>query len=415
MPVPALTLLLVVAAALKAGAATADITPPLGYPMWGYAARRDAPSVGVLDRLHARALVIEAGKERLALVSLDLGRAPPRASLARIRAAIKELGINALFLAASHTHHGPVLESDDWPTPKTSYVRSLEEKIAKLVGEAGKGLRPAKLGVAAKQSSLNRNRVSRRADAPVDRELLVLRVEDLEGAPIAFAVNFAAHATMHPPKVHRFSADWPGAMAAEMEKRTRVPCLFLQGAAGDLSPNPRKDESGPEKFGLAVAAEALKLAGGIKCEAMPTARLKSREEEFSFKSRVPLDNPLVMASLSLAFYPDLVSFFRKEYKDGIRPRLSTALLDGRIAFVGVSAEVFSGHALSLKRRARLPHLFFVGYCNDYHQYLPTIESAGEGGYGTEPYISPAAHGSGERVMDRALLHLYALRGKLALD
>jgi hypothetical protein len=35
---------------LKAGATTADITPPLGMPMWGYAARHDAPAVGVRDR-----------------------------------------------------------------------------------------------------------------------------------------------------------------------------------------------------------------------------------------------------------------------------------------------------------------------------------------------------------------------------
>src|SRR6478736_4035851 len=51
-------------AELEAGAAKADITPPTGFPMWGYAARHDKPSVGVLDPLFARALVVwraEAG------------------------------------------------------------------------------------------------------------------------------------------------------------------------------------------------------------------------------------------------------------------------------------------------------------------------------------------------------------------
>src|SRR5947209_4165232 len=69
---------------LQAGAAKADITPPVGFPMWGYGARHDLPSKGVLDPLHARAVVLAAGKVRIAVVSLDLGRAPtddaPRAA-----------------------------------------------------------------------------------------------------------------------------------------------------------------------------------------------------------------------------------------------------------------------------------------------------------------------------------------------
>src|SRR5437016_2282808 len=74
---------------LRAGAARTDITPPIGYPMWGYAARHDAPSQGVHDPLRARALVLEAGGKRIALVSLDLGRAPTRQSTAAVRARVK--------------------------------------------------------------------------------------------------------------------------------------------------------------------------------------------------------------------------------------------------------------------------------------------------------------------------------------
>ncbi|TMQ31869.1 MAG: hypothetical protein E6K70_21660, partial [Planctomycetota bacterium] len=128
---------------LKAGAAKIDITPPSGYPMWGYGARHDAASVGVLDPLQARALVLAAGNERIAIVSLDLGRAPTRQSTAAIRARVKEaVGIEHLFLVGSHTHHGPVIELDDWPSPASSYVRQLEHKLADLIIAAAKSLRP---------------------------------------------------------------------------------------------------------------------------------------------------------------------------------------------------------------------------------------------------------------------------------
>src|SRR5579875_492441 len=103
---------------LQAGAASVDITPPVGFAMWGYAARKDQPSLGVRDPLRARALVLAAAEKRLALVSLDLGRAPTRASLAIIRQHLKSVGIEHLFLVASHTHHGPVLELDNWPSEK---------------------------------------------------------------------------------------------------------------------------------------------------------------------------------------------------------------------------------------------------------------------------------------------------------
>src|SRR5229473_299720 len=92
------------AADFQAGAAKVDITPSTGYAMWGYAARHDAPSDGVLDPLHARALVLAVGDEKIAIVSLDLGRAPTRDSTAAIREKIKKAaGIEHLFLCASHT------------------------------------------------------------------------------------------------------------------------------------------------------------------------------------------------------------------------------------------------------------------------------------------------------------------------
>jgi len=196
-----------------------------------------------------------------------------------------------------------------------------------------------------------------------------------------------------------------------VEKETGVPCLFLQGAAGDLSANPG-DEAGPEKFGQALAREALALTKTIRCAASEKPMLAVCEDDFQFKSRMDLSKPLTRKLLSSAFFPELVAFYEREYRDGVRPHLTTALLDGKIGFVGVSGELFCGHALSLKRRARLEHLFFLGYCNDYQQYFPTIEGASEGGYGADPQVSPVEVGAGESMINRALVNLYKMRDKL---
>ncbi len=79
-------------ASFRVGVADKDITPPLGIPMWGYGARHDAPSEGVLDPLMAKAIVIAAGDDKVAIVGTDLGRGPTEAMMKVIRQKIKSRG-----------------------------------------------------------------------------------------------------------------------------------------------------------------------------------------------------------------------------------------------------------------------------------------------------------------------------------
>lgn len=396
---------------LRAGAAVVDITPPTGYPMWGYGARHDLPSVGVKDALKARALVLAVGTSKMALVSLDLGRAPARESMARIRAEAAKVGIPCLFVVASHTHHGPVIELDHWPRGEKPYVRRLEEKIVEVVSAADKELGEARLGVDTFEVAFNRNRHSKRADAPRDRDLVLMRVEDARGKVLAHAVNFAAHPTMLSAKGREFSPDFPGFLASHVEQELGGVCLFLQGASGDMSANPALGATA-EKFGAAVGAFVVEKSRTLKCGLAEPRSLRTRERAFKFASRVDLESPLIYAAYSMAFFPGLIDFYRREYREGVRPHLTTALLDGRIGLVGVSGEFFSGHAVQLRRRARLEHVLFLGYCNDYHQYFPTIEAVAEGGYGADATVAPVTIGAGERIMDQALIDLFEMQGKL---
>jgi neutral ceramidase len=404
----------------RAAAAKRDITPKEPMPMWGYGARHAALSTGALDPLYATALVIAAGTNKLAIVGLDLGRSPAEKSLQRIRARIQaDAGIDYSLIAGSHTHHGPVLElSDEAGKGKAKfdgairYYRELEEGIVGAVVEANSRLIPARLVTGSvKLDGFNRNRHTKIEPKPTDRDLALMRFDDLSGKPIALVVNFAAHPTMVPGETLKFSADYVGAMKAAVEKELGATTIFMQGAAGDQSANAASNQ-GHEAFGQALAREVVKLALSLSAGDVARPSLVVREERFKFDSRTDLSNPLTRAAYSVAFFPELVANYVDEYAEGVRPRLTVALLNGEIAIVGVSGEFFCNHAIRLKERARVKQLFFFGYCNGYHQYFPTIEAVAEGGYGADNAVAPAEVGAGEKVMNAALIWIYQMLGRI---
>src|SRR5947209_7719548 len=209
----------------KAGAARRDITPKESVPMWGYGARHDALSTGTLDPLYAAALVIQAGTNKIAIVGLDLGRAPAGKSLQAIRQRIRtEAEIEYSFIAGSHTHHGPVLELTDEPgkgkgkfDAALRYYKEMEEGIAGAIIEANGKLAPAKMATGAVRLEFNRNRHTKIEPKPSDRDLSVIRLDDGAGKPLAVVVNFAAHPTMIPTETLKFSADYVGALKQTVE------------------------------------------------------------------------------------------------------------------------------------------------------------------------------------------------------
>ena len=388
--------------------------------MWGYGERHDALSEGVLDPLYADALVIQAGAHKIAIAGLDLGRAPTEAQLQRIRHRIQEqCGIEYSIIAGSHTHHGPVLELTDQEgkgkgrfDAALRYYPQMEDGIVAAIVEANAKLAPARIAVGSKQlDGFNRNRQTKIEPKASDRELAVMRFDDGAGKPIAILVNFAAHPTMLPARTLKFSADYVGALKAEVTKETGAAAIFMQGAAGDQSVN-EGTHAGYQAFGQALAHEAVQLAQSLAPQEVAHPSLECREERFRFQPRIDLANPMVHAAYAKAFFPELIPNYIDEYADGVRPRLTVALLNGDIALVGVSGEFFSNHAIRLKQRARVKQLFFFGYANGYHQYFPTIEAVAEGGYGADKPVSPVAVGAGEQIMNTALIWIYEMLGKI---
>ena len=410
------------APAFSVGFAARDITPQAPVPMWGYAARHAALSTGTMDPLWAKAVVIQAGDGKLALVGTDIGRGPTTPMMAKIREALKPLGIEHVIISGSHSHHGPVIELTNKPgrgkgtfDASVAYAEKLPDLLIEVIREADAARKPAKIGLGTRMHSLNRNRHTKQPTHVTDPVLGVLRFDDLDGKLLGLVVNFAAHPVMIDADVLLFSADFPGHMKRKVESALGGQCVFMQGAAGDMSPNPPAGVSGPQQFGEALADVVVDVARSIETAVPAKPSIKGRTDRFLFGSRIDFRNKLLMMVYSRAFFPELAQAFGDEWAGGVAAESNTVLLNGELAMVSGSGEFFSNHANRLRERAYLKHAFFFGYANGHNLYFPTIEAASEGGYGASPEMSPVELGAGEKVMNQSLLNIYELLGKITIE
>jgi hypothetical protein len=407
------------AQALRAGYARREITPREPTPLWGYADRHDALSTGARDPLYADVLVLDSGQTRLALVGLDLGRSPDETALQAIRKRLLDRSaVNASIIAASHTHHAPVMEFHDEPgkgqgkfDATLRWYRQLEDSIVEAVAEAASRLEPVQLAAGASPlQNRNRNRHTKKDVKPVDPDLTVLRFDTSSAKPLCTVVHFTAHPTSLPSSDLRFSADYVGALKSALARQTGAGVLFLQGAEGDQSAD--RGQLDYAAFGEALAGEAFRLSSSLKPLAAQPAKLQVKEDRFHFDARINIAHPFIRGAFTKAFFPELVANYVDEYAGGVRPRLTVARLGDAVSLVAVSGEVFSAHALRLRERAPAGLTLLCGLANGYHQYFPTIEAMAEGGYGAAASESPAAPGAGESLMNTALIWLYQMTGKL---
>ena len=234
-----------------------------------------------------------------------------------------------------------------------------------------------------------------------------------DGTAIATLANYAAHPTMETAEDLRFSADYPGHMMRAVEAETGGVCIFMQGAAGDLSASPVGGRDS-EAMGAQLAAEVVAAVGRMTPAAVADVTIVAKEDDFVFESRVDFTSPFVRAAYSEAFYPDLIEVALREFAGGVRPHLTTVYLRGaglELALVGVSGDLFCDLGLRLKARSPVPTIVF-GYCNGHHLYFPTIEAAAQGGYAGDSAVAPIEVGGPETMMGRALTRIFELRGDL---
>jgi hypothetical protein len=407
--------------AFKVGFAKRDITPQAATPMWGYGGRHAMLSQGTADPLMAKAVVIEAGNERLAIVGMDLGRGPTTAMMKQIRKAVAErAGVGNVMISGSHTHHGPVIELTDRHgfgkgkfDDAVAYAKRLPELLIEAILDAARNTVPARMGIAKINLELNRNRHTKRTPKPTDPMLAVIRFDDTAGKPIAVIANYAAHPVTMDEMLLKFSADYPGALQNRVEAKLQTNCVFMQGAAGDMSTN-RGGLTG-KQYGEALGDHVIALANSIETQLPTNPSIEAKVDRFQFTSRVDFGNAILMAMFERAFFPELVRNYAQEFAGGIRPELTTVLLNDEMALVGGSGEFFCNHSNRLKERSYVKDTLFFGYCNGHHLYFPTIEAASEGGYGGEAAVAPVEIGAGEQMMNQALINIYTMLGKFPAE
>uniref|UniRef100_A0A7C2NX49 Neutral/alkaline non-lysosomal ceramidase N-terminal domain-containing protein n=1 Tax=Schlesneria paludicola TaxID=360056 RepID=A0A7C2NX49_9PLAN len=241
----------------RAGVSRGDITPPAGiyHRMWGAALHDRA--TGIHRPLEATVLwmePLEAAQGRPQVVValdhciLDTGE---QTRIRQATAEATDLTVDRVLVSLSHTHGSGWMSRTRADLPGGEligpYLDSLAQTIPRLAREAQQSAAPAtfvygigRCALAAQRDYLDVERgqfvCGFNPTGPADDTLLVARVTNAAGTLLATVVNYACHPTTLAWENTLISPDWVGAMRETIEHSTGCPCLFLQGASGDLGP-----------------------------------------------------------------------------------------------------------------------------------------------------------------------------------
>jgi hypothetical protein len=225
---------------LHAGVARVPLDPPLGAEMMGYGARTGRAQARH-DPLTARACYLRSTSDLL-LVELDVCLVAPAQADALRRDVARETGIapERVLVGSIHTHSGPdtglgaLLAGREPP----AHVPALFEAALRAARAAFARAAPARLGLGHAEACIGRNR--RRADGPLDPEVLVARVDRADGRPLAVLFVHGCHPTALGHDNLAYSADWPWAARDEIEAALPgATALFVLGAHADVDPRTR--------------------------------------------------------------------------------------------------------------------------------------------------------------------------------
>jgi hypothetical protein len=436
---------------LRAGAAQVIITPPKGAPMSGYYHNRAAS--GVHDDLHAKAIVLESGGVRSALVACDL-LGIPRSIIDKARTQIERdtaIPASRVMISATHAHTGPVLLSavvrynleGEMKRIAEEYAESVPGKIAESVRLATAALQPARLRAGiGREDSLTFNRRFHMKDGsvgwnpgklnpnivrpagPIDGSVPVIYLETMDGQPIAVYVNYALH--LDTVGGLEYSADYPYTLARALSaaKGQELTMLFTIGCAGNLNHidvsdgAPQKGHGEAARIGTILAAQVLKTLKHAKAVNASQIQASSEILKLPLPDVTPGEVDKARTISATFGKPDAAPFLdlvragkimdvAQQKSAPLDAEVQVITLGDQIAWIGLPGEIFVELGLAIKNASPFPYTIIAELANGSIGYVPDRKGYQQGAY--EAISSRYVAGSGEMLVDsavRQLLELY---------
>jgi len=435
---------------MRCGVARADITPDPPILMGGYIART-APAEEVHDPLFARAIVLDDGTTKVAIVGADI-LTVDRAFATTTRARIHELtGIppSHCLLTFTHTHSGPLVWSRTETELDPGYVQRVEDTLAEVAREAASDLRPARVGTGQIKLYLGVNRRERASDGQVvlgknpsgyaSPYCRILVAAEEEHGPIGIFFTYGAHPVVLGPENLKISGDYAGHAEQMVEENFggHAVALFGLGFAGDVNAAyEKRDFDEVETIGSALARAVLEelkelelsadapLAATSTTVALPTEPPPTplEAERLLYTERERLADLLGRGEdraqvehhrRMVEWASHLVELAHRDNADSSLELEIQTIRIGQAAIVALSAEVFAEFEKNALPLSPCQPTFFVSNANGDIGYLPTAEALAEGGYEVDTAhryfgslrLAPQAPAVAEQALHAALAQL----------
>ncbi|MDB4657180.1 neutral/alkaline non-lysosomal ceramidase N-terminal domain-containing protein [Verrucomicrobiales bacterium] len=445
----------------RAGAATSNITLPLGARNGGVIARGGAAK-NIHDELHARCLVLDDGKTKVAIVVCDLRMIIRDVTDAAKKLAEEATGIPAenILISATHTHGSPGVigmhtdEIDLW------YSDFLIKRMADGIQRANENLAPAKVGWGSGSSPnqvfnrrwfmkegaikpnpfgeegeiirTNPSRMSKLLDkpaGPVDPEVSILSVQHSDGRPLALIANYGVH-YIGGYKGGSVSSDYFGVFASQVESLLATDsndppfvAMMSNGTSGDTNNVNFQSPKSPSKPWEKMTAVAKELADEVHrvyktIEHRDDLSLSAATTELELGVRKPDAKRIAWAEkmmtpkaddTAVKINPRHVIYAQEALELAKFPATVSIQLQairiGDIGITGIPCEVFAETGLALKKESPLKNSFTIELANGYNGYLPTAQDHEWGGYETWPARSSYLETEAETKIRSASLEL----------
>ncbi len=450
-------------AEFRAGTALVDITPTK-FPVIVNGGFLEGTAKGVVDPLHARALVLSDGKTTLAIVVVDSCMLP-RELLDRAKElASKATGIptDKMLISATHTHTAPSAMGALGSRPDPDYPEFLIPLLARAIETAHQKLQPAQLGwgvIDDYEHTFNRRWIYR-ADrvlvdpfgeksvrammnpgpmnpdvvgpsGPVDPGLTVVGIKTRDGKPLAVLANYSMHYYGSPA----LSADYFGRFCNILrkeivgdDKNDDFLAIMSQGTSGDLNAIDTTKPAGKrdiDAFTQGIADNALKVYRELKYK--DKVPLAMSESLLKLKRRVPDEKRLAWAKEKIAAMGDRRPKDKAEvyaleqvflHEEPERELKLQAIKLGDLAITAMPNEVFALTGLKLKSRIPFNGKMNISLANGSEGYILPPEQHAMGGYTTWPARTAALVPEAEPAIVENLIkqvHAFARKARLGID